>query len=165
MGARRRAAAPPAGRGWQARPRTGLTRVSVASEGGAGVRKLSLRFVRNRCRELPAAVARLRGCGRAGSAAGQGRLRWITSCVEERGLGEGTEVCDMAWGQLAQRLLMQYQCNEPFGCRNYNSPSSQQKPTNKRNGKECSGCQAWCRAAKANLHAFPPTLVGKQHAD
>lgn len=43
--------------GWEARPRAELTRVSVASEGGAGVRKLSLRFVRNRCRELPAGAA------------------------------------------------------------------------------------------------------------
>lgn len=29
-------------------------------------------------------------------------MRWITSCVEERGRREGTEVCGRAWGELAQ---------------------------------------------------------------
>lgn len=56
---------------------------------------------------------------------------------------------------------MQYQCNEPFAGRNYNSPSSRPKPANKTNGEERSGCQAWRGAAKANLHAFPPALMGK----
>lgn len=68
-------------------------------------------------------------------------------------------------GELAQRLLMQYQCNESFGRRDYNSPSSQPKPTIKTNGEECSGCRARRGAAKPNLHASPPTLVGKQHGD
>lgn len=29
-------------------------------------------------------------------------VRWITSCVEERGRGEGTEVCGRARGELAE---------------------------------------------------------------
>lgn len=67
---------------------------------GAGARKLSLRFVRNRCRELPAMLCSMGAAPERGAAAGQGRLRWITSCVEERGLGEGTEVCEGLGGSL-----------------------------------------------------------------
>lgn len=145
-----------------ARPGRGLSSVSVASQrGGRSDRTVS----EVREEQVPRAPRGTGAVPERGAAAGQGRLRWITSCVEERGLGEGTEVCDGAWGQLAQRLLVQYQCNEPFACRNYNSPSSRPKPTNKTSGKECGGCQAWRGAAKANLHAFPPTLVGKQLAD
>lgn len=68
-------------------------------------------------------------------------------------------------GELAQRPLVQDQCNESFGRRNYNSPSSRPKPTIKTNGEECSGCQAQRGAAKPDLHASPPTLVRKQHGD
>lgn len=67
MGAPGRAAAPPAGQvGGEA---AGWAYVSVSGIGRRGlrVRKLSLRFVRNGCRELPAGAAWLRGCGRAGS--------------------------------------------------------------------------------------------------
>lgn len=96
------------------------------------MRKPSLRFVRNTCQGAPHWRCATEGLQWSGEPLASGlRLRWITSCVEERGLGEGAEVCDRAWGELAQRLLMQYQCNELFGRRNYNSPSSQPKPTTK----------------------------------
>lgn len=89
------------------------------------MRKPSLRFMRNTCREVPAGAAQ-RGRGAAAELpAGGLRLRWITSCVEERGLGEGAEGGDgVGWGELAQHLLMQYQCNQSLGCRSCSSPSS-----------------------------------------
>lgn len=133
------------------------TRASVASEGGEGGRDRGnrlLRFVRN---EVPGSSPPSRGCGGGAGGelpAGGFRLRWITSCVEERGLGEGTEVCDRArgggGGACAAVCSCDYQCNESFGRRNYNSPSSSSSSRDPSRRFE--------RTARSAVVAEPPRL-------
>lgn len=154
MGAPRRAAAPPS----RAASPPGRAYASVSGirrrGGEPGPREPSLEVREERgAGELPT-VAGLRRRSGGELPAGGFRLRWITSCVEERGLGEGTEVCGRArgggGGACAAVCSCDYQCNESFGRRNYNSPSSSSSSRDPSRRLE--------RTARSAVVAEPPRL-------